>query len=97
VTAATLRAQRTMLAGRGRCGGDAQERAATNPVAALSCAYTPLLHPLFVPLLQPLLAPQQRPWGWPHPLWRLSSRSWCPTPAGRARGLRATGRGLWGS
>jgi hypothetical protein len=33
VTAATLRAQRADLAGLGRSGGDAQERAATNPVA----------------------------------------------------------------
>ena len=53
----TLRVQRTMLAGRWRCGGDAQERAATNPVAALPCARTPLLHPLSAPLLHPLLAP----------------------------------------
>jgi hypothetical protein len=57
VTAATLRAQRTMLASRGRSGGDAQERAATNPVAALPYARTPFLHPLPGPLLHPLLAP----------------------------------------
>jgi hypothetical protein len=57
VTATTLRAQRTMLAGRGRSGGDAQERAATNPVAALPCTRTPLLQLLRVPLLHPLLAP----------------------------------------
>jgi hypothetical protein len=57
VTATTLRAQPAGLTGRGRCGGDAQGRAATNPVAALPCAPTPLLHPLSVPLLGPLLAP----------------------------------------
>jgi hypothetical protein len=57
VTAATLRAQRSRLAGRGRCGGDAQERAATNPVAALPFARTPLPHPLSGPLLHPLLNP----------------------------------------
>jgi hypothetical protein len=57
VTATTLRAQRTMLAGLGRCGGDAQEWAATNPVAARSYAPTPLLDPLLSPLLHPLLGP----------------------------------------
>jgi hypothetical protein len=57
VTATTLGAQPAGLAGRGRCGGDAQERATTNPVAALSCARTPLPHPLSTPLLDPLLAP----------------------------------------
>jgi hypothetical protein len=57
VTVATLGAQQIRRAGRGRCGGDAQERAATNPVAALPCAPTPLLHPLAAPLLLPLLAP----------------------------------------
>ena len=57
MTAATLRAQRSRLAGRGRCGGDAQERAATNPVAALPFARTPLPHPLSGPLLHPLLNP----------------------------------------
>jgi hypothetical protein len=57
VTATTLRAQRTMLAGLWRCGGDAQERPATNPVAALPCARTPLLNPLSTPLLIPLLIP----------------------------------------
>jgi len=57
VTATTLRAQPAGLAGRGRCGGDAQERAATNPVAALPCARTPLLPPLPIPLLIPLLNP----------------------------------------
>jgi hypothetical protein len=57
VTATTLGAQQTMLAGLWRCGGDAQERAATNPVAALPCARTPLLNPLTSPLLIPLLIP----------------------------------------
>ena len=57
MTATTFRAEQTMLGGRGRCGGDAQERAATNPVAALPCARTPLLHPLSTPLLHPLLGP----------------------------------------
>jgi hypothetical protein len=57
VTAATLRAQWTGLAGRGSSGGDAQERAATNPVAALPCAGTPLPGSLSVPLLVPLLGP----------------------------------------
>ena len=57
MTATTLRAQRIGLAGRGNGGGDAQERAATNPVAALPCARTPLLTPLSIPLLLPLLSP----------------------------------------
>jgi hypothetical protein len=49
----TLRAQLTGLTSRGRRGGDAQERAATNPVAARSCARTPLLDPLLGPLPPP--------------------------------------------
>jgi hypothetical protein len=57
VTATTLRAQQAGLTGLGRSGGDAQGRAATNPVAALPCARTPLRHPLSTPLLHPLLAP----------------------------------------
>ena len=57
MTATTLRAQPTGLTGRARSGGDAQERAATNPVAALPCARTPLLTPLSIPLLIPLLLP----------------------------------------
>jgi len=57
VTPATFRAQWTGLTGRGKSGGDAQERAATNPVAALPCARTPLLPPLSIPLLVPLLIP----------------------------------------
>ena len=42
MTVTTVRAQPSMLAGRGGGGGDAQGRAATNPVAALPCARTPL-------------------------------------------------------
>ena len=57
MTATTQGAQWTGLAGRGRSGVDAQERAATNPVAALPCARTPLLHPLSIPLSIPLLIP----------------------------------------
>jgi hypothetical protein len=57
VTATALGAQPTGLTGRGRSGGDAQERAATNPVAALPCARTPLPVPLLTPLLNPLLIP----------------------------------------
>ena len=57
MTAATLGAQPTGLTGVGSGGGDAQERPATNPVAALPCAHTPLLAPLAAPLLHPLLAP----------------------------------------
>jgi hypothetical protein len=57
VTATTLGAQPTGRAGRRSSGGDAQERAATNPVAALPCARTPLPNPLSNPLLIPLLIP----------------------------------------
>jgi hypothetical protein len=57
VTVITLCAEPAGLTGRGRCGGDAQERAATNPVAALPCARTPLLRPLSIPLRHPLLTP----------------------------------------
>ena len=56
-TITTLSAQPSGLTGRGRSGGDAQGRAATNPVAALPCAPTPLPHPLSIPLLNPLLIP----------------------------------------
>ena len=49
MTATTLGAQRSGLTNLGRSGGDAQERAATNPVAALPCAWTPLLLPLLIP------------------------------------------------
>ena len=57
MTAATLRTELARLAGLCRSGGDAQERAATNPVAALPCALTPLPNPLTNPLLIPLLIP----------------------------------------
>ena len=57
MTATTLRAERARLTGRKSSGGDAQERAATNPVAALPCAHTPLPSPLSTPLLIPLLLP----------------------------------------
>ena len=57
MTAITRGGQRPRLAGHGSNGGDAQERAATNPVAALPCVRTPLLDPLPGPLLHPLLAP----------------------------------------
>jgi hypothetical protein len=57
VTATTLRAQQVGLTGCEGSGGDAQGRAATNPVAARPCARTPLLHPLSIPLLNPLLLP----------------------------------------
>jgi hypothetical protein len=57
VTATTLRTEQADLTGRGRSGGDAQERAATNPVAAHPCARTPLSNPLAIPLLIPLLNP----------------------------------------
>jgi hypothetical protein len=97
MTATTLRAEPAPLTGLGRSGGDAQELAATNPVAALPCARTPLLDPLSCPLLHPCLAPHQRPWGWT-PWPRCHSGWWgCPTPAGRAQRSRATGRGLGGS
>ena len=57
MTATTLGGQRSRLAGHGSSGGDAQGRAATNPVAALPCARTPLSNPLSFPLLIPLLIP----------------------------------------
>ena len=53
MTATTLGARPSGLAGLGRSAGDAQERAATNPVAALPCARTPLLNLLLIPLLIP--------------------------------------------
>jgi hypothetical protein len=69
MTATTLRAQPTGLTGRGRSGGDAQERPATNSVAALPCARTPLPHPLATPLLIPLLIPPSATVG----VWSLAS------------------------
>jgi hypothetical protein len=57
VTATTLGAQPIGLAGCRSSGGDAQERPATNPVAALPCARIPLLPSFSTPLLYPLLGP----------------------------------------
>ena len=57
MTATTLGAQPIGLAGCRSSSGDAQERPATNPVAALPCARTPLLNLLSTPLLIPLLIP----------------------------------------
>ena len=57
MTAATLGAQQAGRTGLGSSGRDAQELAATNPVAALPCAHTPLLGSLLAPLSAPLLAP----------------------------------------
>jgi hypothetical protein len=70
MTAATVSAEPTGLTGRGSGGGDAQERPATNPVAALPCARTPLLDPLSTPLLHPLLVPPSATVG-----------VWSPAPA----------------
>jgi hypothetical protein len=81
MTATTVSARPARLAGRGRSGGDAQEWAATNPVAALPCARTPLLHPLSIPLLIPLLLPPPATVG-------------VAAPAGALFGLVG---GLWGS
>jgi hypothetical protein len=71
VTATTLRDQPSALTSLGRSGGDAQERAATNPVAALPCARTPLPHPLSTPLLIPLLIPSTATVGVTAPTVRL--------------------------
>jgi hypothetical protein len=57
VTATTLGAQPIGLADCRSSGGDAQERPATNPVAALPCARIPLLPSFSTPLLYPLLDP----------------------------------------
>jgi hypothetical protein len=99
VTATTLRTQRARLTGRARSGGDAQGRAATNPVAALPCARTPLPNPLSIPLLIPLLIPSSATVGVAVPARApfRQVRGPDPGPAGRAQTPRATGRGLWGS
>jgi hypothetical protein len=92
VTATTLRAQPPMLTSRGSSGGDAQERAATNPVAALPCARTPLPHPLPAPLLHPLLAPSSA---------TVGVRSLAPVLSGLVEGslgklkLRRTTQSRW--
>jgi hypothetical protein len=67
----TVGVQRADLAGFWARGGDAQGRAATNPVAALPCAPTPLLHLLPAPLLHPLLAPSAATVGVTTPAGRL--------------------------
>jgi hypothetical protein len=105
VTATTLRAQWVGLAGLGLSGGDAQERAATNPVAALPCARTPLPNPLSIPLLNPLLIPPSATVGVNSPvraLFRLvrgtdpgqsrakTARDW-PGSVGKLTQQRATG------
>jgi hypothetical protein len=91
VTVTTVGAQRTMLAGRGRSGGDAQERAATNPVAALPCAHTSLLHPLATPLLDPLLAPSSATVGVASPATAPLQQVMGPDP-GRSRANPARDR-----
>jgi hypothetical protein len=91
MTATTLRAEPGWLTGLGRSGGDAQERAATNPVAALPCAHTPLLHPLPAPLLHPLLAPSSATVGAATPDLRLFGQVRGPDP-GRSRANPARDR-----
>ena len=108
MTATTLSAQRSGLTGRGRSGGDAQGRAATNPVAALPCAPTPLPNPLSIPLLIPLLTPSTATVGVDSPtraLFRLveapdpgqsrakTARDW-PGSVGKLALWRATGSRL---
>jgi hypothetical protein len=88
VTATTLRAQQAGLTGLGRSNGDAQERAATNPVAALPCARTPLLHPLSIPLLIPLLLPPSATVGVNSPTRALSGLVEAPDP-GQSRAKTA--------
>jgi hypothetical protein len=91
VTATTLGAQQTMLAGLGRSSGDAQERAATNPVAALPCARTPLPNPLSTPLLIPLLIPPSATVGVWSPAPVLFGLVEAPDP-GRSRAKTARDR-----
>jgi len=108
VTAATLRVQPAGFASLGRSGGDAQERAATNPVAALPCARTPLLNPLSMPLLIPLLIPPSATVGVHSPSGALfglvrgtdpgqscakTARDW-PGSVGKQKLWRATGSRL---
>jgi hypothetical protein len=96
VTATTLGAQSTGLTGLGRSGGDAQERAATNPVAALPCAPTPLLDPLLTPLLHPLLQPPSAIVGVDSPATAPFGRVGMSDP-GRSRAKIARDRpGSWG-
>jgi hypothetical protein len=108
VTATTLSAEPARFTGRGSSGGDAQERAATNPVAALPCARTPLPTPLSIPLLIPLLIPSSATVGLNSPtgaLFRLvrgtdpgqsrakTARDW-PGSRGKQKLWRAT-RSRW--
>jgi hypothetical protein len=86
VTATTLSAQQAGLTGRARSGGDAQERPATNPVAALPCARTPLLHPLSIPLLNPLLIPPSATVGVNSPTRALSRQVRATDPGGGGGG-----------
>jgi hypothetical protein len=101
VTATTLGAQPTGLTGRGRSGGDAQERAATNPVAALPCARNPLPNPLSTPLLIPLLNPSSATVGVGSPAGALFRLVRGPDPGrgggGRARSRAKTARDRPGS
>jgi hypothetical protein len=88
VTATTPRAEPARLTSRGRTGGDAQERPATNPVAALPCARTPLLYPLSIPLLIPLLIPPSATVGVPTPDLLLFGLVEAPDP-GQSRAKTA--------
>ena len=91
VTATTQGAQWTGLAGRRRSGVDAQGRAATNPVAALPCARTPLPPPLSTPLLHPLLRPSSATVGVAAPDRLLFGLVEVPDP-GRSRAKTARDR-----
>jgi hypothetical protein len=108
VIVTTLRDQPSALTSLGRNGGDAQGRAATNPVAALPCAPTPLLTPLFIPLLNPLLIPPSATVGVDSPAGALfglvrgpdpgqsrakTARDW-PGSVGKHKLWRATGSRL---
>lgn len=91
MTATTQGAQWTGLAGRRRSGVDAQGRAATNPVAALPCARTPLPPPLSTPLLHPLLRPSSATVGVAAPDRLLFGLVEVPDP-GRSRAKTARDR-----
>jgi hypothetical protein len=91
VTATTLGVQPVGLTGRWSSGGDTQERAATNPVAALPCAQTPLRRPLSAPLLDPLLAPSSATVGVVAPATALFQQVRGPDP-GRSRANPARDR-----
>jgi hypothetical protein len=91
VTATTRSAQPSGLTGRESCGGDAQGRAATNPVAALPCARTPLPHPSSTPLLHPLLNPPSATVG-VHSPTRALFRQVEESDPGRSRAIFARDR-----